>query len=285
MKIRLLIVMFFVLAVPLCSFAMTAKPLVFVVHPFLSALELHERFQPLVDELSVRIGHEVVLQVSKDYPTHVDTLCSGRADIAFLGPSIYVNAFDRNPDIKLLGVLNGRVPMLRGVIVVRADSPLKNLSNLNRHSIAFVSRESTMGFKLACAELHKVGISLESLSSYAFLGNHENVVFSVLAGKFDAGSVKYEAYEKMSTKGLRILAVQPKVADHAFVASSSLEEEVALKIKEVLLHLNDTKAGRKILHKLRSDAVAIRPVHNEDYDPLRLCTDCFNQINVDDNEE
>ncbi len=285
MRIRLMLTMSFMMVCQLCSSAMAAKPLVFAVHPFLSALELHERFQPLVDELSVRTGYEIVLQVSKDYPTHVDTLCSGRADIVFMGPSIYVNAFDCNPGIKLLGVLNGRIPMLRGAIIVRKESPLKSLSDLNGHSIAFVSRQSTMGFKLACAELHKVGLSLDRLSAHAFLGNHENVAFSVLAGKFDAGSVKYEAYEKMCNEGLRILAEQPQVADHAFVASSSLEEGIVLKIKDVLLHLHETEFGRKILHNLRPDAVAIRPVRNEDYDPLRVSTECLNPMNVDDNEE
>ncbi|WP_321532455.1 phosphate/phosphite/phosphonate ABC transporter substrate-binding protein [uncultured Desulfuromonas sp.] len=282
---RLLITMFFVLTFQLGSTVVTAQTLIFAVHPFLSALELHERFQPLVDEFSSRTGYEVVLQISKDYPTHVEALCSGQSDIAFMGPSLYISARDRNPDVALLGVLNGKIPFLRGAIIVRQDSSLKQLSELKQHSVAFVSRQSTMGFRLACHLLHKAGISLDDLSAYAFLGNHQNVAFAVLAGKFDAGSVKYEAYEQMSDMGLRVLAEQPKVADHAFVACPQLKPQIAQEIKKVLHHLHESDSGAQILRKIRLDAVAIRPACDEDYDSLRLCTECLKAEDLDaDNE-
>nr|WP_320116760.1 phosphate/phosphite/phosphonate ABC transporter substrate-binding protein [uncultured Desulfuromonas sp.] len=267
-------ILFFVVMVQLFTGTALAKTLVFAVHPFLSAIELQGRFQPFIEQLSVQSGYEITFKVSQDYETHLDNLCSGQTDLAFIGPAVYVAASHRDPGIKLLGVLNGKTPLLRGAIVVRKDSNLTELAELKGHSMAFVSPESTMGFKLACATLRTAGVSLDELAAQEFLGNHENVAFSVLAGKFDAGAIKYEVYEKMAGEGLRVLADLPQVADHPFVASSQLDVAIARKIKHILLGLHETESGRKLLRTLRSDAVVIRSVSDEEYDPLRLCTQC-----------
>jgi len=265
MRRRLLLTIFFMMMVHFSACAATAKKLVFAVHPFLSAIELQERFLPLIEQLSLQSGYKISFSISKDYETHVDDLCSGKTDLAFIGPAVYVTAFERNPGIKLLGVLNGKIPLLRGAIVVRDDSALNSPADLKGRSMAFVSPESTMGFKLACYTLRNSGVSLDALGDYVFLGNHENVAFSVLAGRFDAGAVKYEVYEKMAQQGLRVLGALPQVADHPFVASSQLEPAVAQKIKNILLSLDQTESGKKILRALRPDAVAVRPVRDEEY--------------------
>ena len=285
MRRMLLTALFVVSLFLLFTNAVGAKALVFSVHPYLSSIELKKRFQPLVEELSLQTGYQISFRVSKNYESHVADLCSGQTDIAFIGPAVYVTAAALNPKIKLLGVLNGEIPFLRGIIVVRTDSTIKRPADLEGRSVAFVSPESTMGFKLACYTLSNAGVSLHDLGSYAFLGNHENVAFSVLAGKFDAGAIKQEVYEKNAGQGLRGIVSLPAVADHPFVASSQLAPDACHKIKDVLLHLDQTESGRNILHALRADAVAIRPVTDEEYDPLRLCTECLSTLEKDKSNE
>ncbi|MBN2645052.1 MAG: PhnD/SsuA/transferrin family substrate-binding protein [Desulfuromonadaceae bacterium] len=256
-----------------------AQSLVFAVHPFLSALELHERFQPLVDLLARQTGHQIVLRIENDYATHIENLCRGRTDIAFMGPAGYVEASSRCQGLQPLGVLTGAYPYLRGALVVRRDSSLEEIAELKGHSVAFVSRELTMGYQLPFYVLHQAGLCLGDLSRYDFLNNHENVAVSVLAGRFDAGAVKYETYENLRD-GLRILGLMPEVADHPFVASAGLPQAVFDELKGLLLHLHESEAGRAILHGLRFDAVQIHPVDDADYNSLRACAKCLQEQEV-----
>jgi phosphonate transport system substrate-binding protein len=75
MKIRgqwLLILTLFLLVQP--ASAQERQQLTLVVHPYLAAAELIERFTPLTIYLSERLGQEVVLELSADYVEHIEKI-------------------------------------------------------------------------------------------------------------------------------------------------------------------------------------------------------------------
>ena len=246
--------------------------LTFGVHPFLSAVELQERFTPLLEYLHARIGMPIELDISSSYAELVEKCIAEEVDFAFMGPALYVKADRRNQHLHLLGVIQGEIPGLRGAVVVRKGSPLQELADLKRKRIAFTSPDSTMGFQVPAHILVQAGVCLKDLDVYSFVGNHQNVAYAVLAGRFDAGAVKYEMFEKMQNQGLRILHRVPNVVDHAFVASSCLDEQIVTRIEAALQDMHHNENGRKTLRKVRPDLVKIVPAHDDDFANMRMYT-------------
>lgn len=268
---RILVVLFVLLsgiAFPLKSFAHPVT-LRLAVHPFLSASELNRRLQPLCEYLSRETEHRVELFIAKDYQQLVETLGTGQADLAFMGPSPYVTLTQKYGPFPLLGCLSNEDKTFRGVLVVREDSLLESPYQLKNKRVAFVDPCSTMGFQTALALLGSQGLNLDDIS-FEFLGNHQNVAYGVLMGSFDAGAIKPEVFSEFSGRGLRALSYTESVAEHPFVASSHLDPALVERLRQAMLRLSGTAQGRAILNAIRPGATAVLAVEDRDYDSLRL---------------
>ncbi len=69
-------------------------------------------------------------------------------------------------------------------------------------------------------------------------------------------------------KELRVLAPLPEVADHLFVVGPSVSPSLAKAVSQALLTL-DEQNEHGLLQRIRDDVVAIVPVEDWEYDPLR----------------
>ncbi|MFN2258014.1 MAG: PhnD/SsuA/transferrin family substrate-binding protein, partial [Desulfuromonadaceae bacterium] len=173
-RICLIVVALGCLCVPYAQ----ARVLTFGVHPFLSAVELQERFTPLLEYIHARIGMPIELEICSSYTEFSEKCVAEELDFAFMGPSLYVEISRRNEHMQLLGVVEGRSPGLRGAIVVHNNSPLQELAQLKQHRFAFTSTDSTVGFQVPAHLLVQQGVCLEDLKDYTFVGNHQNVAYA-----------------------------------------------------------------------------------------------------------
>lgn len=253
---------------PATVFSQPSKPLRLAVHPFLSASEIQVRFQPLCDYLTQQIGQDVQLFIVKDYQQLINAMGTGQVDLAFMGPSPYVSLTERYGPMPLLGCLVGEQKTYSGVLFVREGSPIKQVTQLKGKRIAFVDPESTMGFQTALFCLNDNGLHLNDFD-FKFLGNHHNVVYSVLMDNFDAGAVKPEVYKAFASQGLRVLSRTLDVTDHPFVAAKHLGQTQVDQLRQALFSLTDFPEGKAILSRIRPMTVAIVPVCDREYDSLR----------------
>ena len=74
---------------PLLARAASA-PAVFVVHPYDIPSRLYARFRPLTRYLGDVIGRPLRLRIAHSYDEQIETIATGRADYAYLGPTPYV---------------------------------------------------------------------------------------------------------------------------------------------------------------------------------------------------
>jgi len=89
-----------------------------------------------------------------------------------------------------------------GVIFVRADSDILHYKDLKNASFAAVSKNSLGGWLMAWRELKKLHITpAGNIDSVAFIGTHDDVVFAVRDGKYDAGTVRTDTLERMQQEG------------------------------------------------------------------------------------
>ena len=88
------------------------------------------------------------------------------------------------------------------LILVRTDSPVEKLSDLKGKSFACASRSAFGGWLMAVRVLRENGVNPDSdLRSVRELKTHDNVVYAVLNGAVDAGSVRTGTLEKMVQEG------------------------------------------------------------------------------------
>ncbi len=262
-----------------------SRGLIFGIHPFLPAAELHQSFSPLLKYLEARIGIPIALKITSDHAEGVRLCVEAKVDLAFVGPTLYVEITRNNPRVMPLGTISGVSPYLRGVVVVREDSPLTSIEDLKGTQVAFVAPETTTGFQLPLYVFAQAGVHLRDLAGYSFLGNHANVGYAVLAGRFAAGAMKYKVFENLQSRGLRVLAQLPEVMNHTFLATERVESRLAEKVKNILLQMDACPEGAEVLAQLRSDITAIVPVDEADFTALSFYVDYAQKILKDSREQ
>ncbi len=257
----------------------TPKSYVFGVHPYLTAKELLERFTPLINYLSEALDKQVVLRVAKTYASHIELVGEDKVDIAYLGPVPYVKLVKNYGHKHLLAKIQVKgKSTFRGAIIVPQNSPIKTLADLRGKRFAFGSPNSTMSHFVPRFVLWKAGITVEQLSHYQFIKYHENVVFGVLIGTFDAGAIKEDIVNQYAVQGIKVLKWTPPIAVHVFVATQRFPQQQVEKLQTLLLNLNEHPKGKNILTRIKKSITGVEAANDEDYKKLRLILQTVEQL-------
>lgn len=258
------LVALFLLSFPTMSQA--GQELTLLIHPYLTATEIHKKFSPLADYLGNETGKKIVIKIAKDYQQHITAVGTDQMDLAYMGPNSYVEMTGKYGMKPLLACqeIAGK-PFLHGMIIIKKDSPITSLADLAGKRLAFVAPESTMGYVIPRLMLHEAGVDLKQAAQVDFLKEHSNVALAVLNGYYDAGAVKDETFYRYQDRGLKALAKSPAVHEHLFVSSSNLPEPLINSLRKALLDLRDPT----VLAAIFPNLTGLIPVVDSDYDPLR----------------
>lgn len=255
--------------------------LVLGVHPFKPATKMAEAFSPLTSYLSEAMGEPVSLRIAKDYQTHTDAIGRDEVDIAYMGPASYAALVDKfGPKPLLARQANGGQPSFHGKIFVRADSPIRTLTDLKGRNFAFGESHSTMSHLVPRYMLWQSAVMVSDLGSYKFLGDHVNVALAVLSGAYDAGAVKEDVYFTYEGRGLRAIATSAPISDHVFVASRKLPEAKAGKLRNIMLRMGREPKGAAALQAVTPGVKALVAVKDSDYDSLRAVLRKMQELGV-----
>jgi phosphonate transport system substrate-binding protein len=234
-----------------------------------------ERYSPLVNYLSQKAGVNVEIRMLSRYGNIIDNFIAGQLDGAFFG------SFTGALAIKSLGVepvarplwLDGKSTYY-GLIFVRKDSNIKNAADMRGKRFAFVDKATTAGWLLPLNFFHEIGI--EDYPSWFgetyFTGTHEDAIYDVLNGKADIGAAKNTVFYRLADKDkrildeLQILATSPEVPANSLAVRSDLDPALKLKLKNILLEMDQTKEGKDIL--LQFGAKKFIETTVKDYDPV-----------------
>lgn len=210
-----------------------------------------EKYQVLMDYLSEATASEFELVLGKTYEDTVEALGRGDVDMALLGPLTYLEAYNRHGAVSTLKSLteSGK-PFYAGVIVVRADSPIRDIRDLKGRSVAFAAHKSTSGNRFARYMLAEAGIHLKDLSKYKNFSFHDSVIRRVLAGEFDAGAVRDSRVERYVPDKLRVIATSGPIPTGPLVAGPRTSYKVVESVRSALLNLGKSEKGKAVLAKL-----------------------------------
>lgn len=264
--IKLFLLLFFIISL-FHNQVYAEDSLTLLIHPYLSASELLNRFSPLVTYLSKESGQLIKIKISKSYGEHFKAVGEGKTDLAYLGPLSYVKVSKIYGKQTLLAGLkvNGK-SSFHSIIIIPENSKIKTIEELAGKRFAFGDSHSTMSYLVPCYMLYQKGINVEHLKKFEFLGSHNSVALAVLGGYYDAGGVKEEVFYQYKDRGLKMLAKSGPIAEHLFVANSNLPEDFVNMLRELMINLKD----KYILSSIKKTVTGMGLVNDKDYDPLRI---------------
>ena len=215
-----------------------------------------ERYKPLADYLSKRIGAKIKLKVLSRYGNIIDNFVSNGMDAAFFGSFTYTLAHAK------LGVqvlarpedLDGRSTYY-GMIIVRRDSGIRTARDMEGKRFAFVDKATTAGYLLPLNYFHKNGIRnyRAYLKETYFAGTHEDVIYDVLTKKADIGAAKNTIYDKLMKeddrikKEMLVIEKSPDVPENGLAVRKDLDDTLKEKLRDALLRMHENPKGLSVL--------------------------------------
>jgi signal transduction histidine kinase/DNA-binding response OmpR family regulator len=138
-----------------------------------------------------------------------ESVARGTIDFVIVNPSIYVElehdyGVSGLTTLTRISIDNDNILEFGSVIFTRSDEKTINeLIDIKNKSFAAVDEASSGGFQLAYNEFKKVQIDpYQDFSDLSFLGTYDEVVYEVLSGEYDVGTVPTGTLEKMAANDL-----------------------------------------------------------------------------------
>lgn len=246
-------------------------PYRFGVVSFYSPRMMYLKYQPLVDYLSEHTEHQWELHINTSYQQTVDELCSGHLTAAYLGPLTYVRAHAKCGAEPVLRLQTGGRDTYRSYILVRDDSPLKELTDLEGKRFGFGSALSTSSHLVPRAMLVTAGITPGNGTECFYFEHHERAARAVLVGEADACGVRDIVGEKFLERGLRILARSQPIPNFPFVIAPQKSDNVRRHLVRALVELpkEDPEIARRMAHWDEELAKGFVSSNDAEYDGVR----------------
>ena len=223
------------------------RPIRVSVVPQRSPAETFAVWSPLLQQLGQVSEQCFVLRVAPTIPNFEAELRSGRADCVYMNPYHAVLAQRWRGYIPL--VRDGSKP-LRGLLVVRKDSPIRSIRELNGQAVAFPSPNAFAATLLPRVLLARQGITIQPV----FENTHSNVYRSVALGMLPAGgginnTLRRERPELREE--LRVLWQTPPFPSHPFACLPSLAQARREALQAGFLTLATNPANHGLLDAIQ----------------------------------
>lgn len=162
-----------------------------------------------------------------------------------------------------------QTPALQSQIVVPADSPITDITQLKGQEVAFAGPEAFVIYKVPYAYLLSKNIDVKVV----FAGNQNAAFAQLISGKVvasGANSMLAEGYAARENKKFRVLWTSEPFQDLALMASGKVPEKDVKAVAAAFFSMAKDPKGREILHQaskevgLSSDAEFI-PASAADY--------------------
>ncbi len=231
--------------------------------PRISAIKLYQDWAPFLERLGKDNGLCFTVYIPADFTEFELAIHAGSPDFVFLNPYHQLTVVRKPGYIPLV---RDQQSELSGVLVVRKDSPLKDIQQLEGTSIAFPSPNAYAASLLIRALLAQKNIHITA----DYVGSHSNVYRAVALGAKQVGggantTLDHEPKELQSQ--LRILFTTPNFMPHPFSAHPRIPQRVREKVITGFLKIATDPTGRGLLKAIQI-AQPIRADYIRDYKSL-----------------
>jgi phosphonate transport system substrate-binding protein len=237
--------------------------------PLFATEEVYSRIAPLAEYLKKTTGLNVVPTVASDFDEFGKQLASGAIQIGYENPFVYVKNSQAHEAIAMASA-DGTGNKFRGLIITRADSTIRKLTDLKGKKIAIVGKTSVGGFLSQNKTLLENGIQVQKDCTIieATENKQENVIFSVYAGDVDAGFIRESAFAEVKdfvpAQQIRTLATTAWMPNWALSVSKTMPAEDKKKLQKAI---ETMPADSQVLKKMKVTKFELAT--DSDYNPIR----------------
>ena len=238
-----------------------------------SVEELHQRYDPLLKYLSVKIGIEFKLVIPSDYAELMRLFRDHKVELAYFGGLTFVraNLFHHAEPL----VMRDVDTRFTSWFLVKNDNTAQNLESFKGKEFTFGSRLSTSGHLMPrhFMQSEKKIIPEKFFSKVLFSSTHDKTAYWVRDGVVDLGVANSEIIRSMLRDGrlqendLRILWETPPYPDYVWAIHAHFNDNLKILLRDAFMGLvsQDPVQG-KILAAM--GAGSFLPAGVDDFLPL-----------------
>lgn len=244
------------------------KPLRFGVFPYKSPKEMMKLFMPIARQLEKEIGRPIHLSSAPNAEQYNQRAIAGEYDLIWPCNTCYFQIHDQ---AGFEAVASGS-PTFHGIVIVRKNSGITQLSQLKGKKIAAAWKNSYAAYKFLAFKMKKLGYSPPEDFSVSFLGKLDSIIFSVVGKHHAAGVVRQDALASSRFDRVRdqlsVIYTSPEVPQFPFAVKPDMDQKQIDQIVKVLTEINDkTSHGKSILNALKVKEII--PCTDSNYDEFR----------------
>lgn len=218
-------------------------------------------FQPAADYVAAKLSNnrteykgKVVVAISVENES--DLLKEQKLDLLLESPLTAAIISKKSGSIPFLRRWKDRVPQYHSLFIVRKDSPVETLDDINGKTIAFEDPGSTSGYLLPKIYLIQKGFNVSQFPgknniAFVFSGNGKNTPLWVVERKADAGALSNLDLENTPVSIREELKVIDRTIDvprHVVSYRSGLDPVLAGKIRQIFLNMDKDPQGIEIMN-------------------------------------
>lgn len=159
-------------------------------------------FEPLFQAITASNGLHFRLAVGTSYPAVVEAMANNQVDIAWFGMISYLQARQRNAAELLAVAVDRGSSSYTAAIYVRADSGIKQLTDLRGKRVAFGDPSSTSGFNVPVAMLIAAGVHpVRDLGGIVIADSHAAALAELAKGRVDAACANCINFDRAVREG------------------------------------------------------------------------------------
>lgn len=234
------------LMIALFSANSAAETITFGIVPQQSAQKLASLWTPVLQYINQKTNLDLRFATAKDIPEFEKRLLNGEYDIAYMNPYHYT-VFCQTPGYQAIAKESDKV--IKGIFVVKKDSPINSLEQLNGATIAFPSPAAFAASIITRAKLKQMGIAF----SPKYVSSHDSVYLNVQRGFFPAGGGIIRTLNNTNPEvkhDLRVLWTTPGYTSHAIAAHPRINQETRQKIVKAMVEMSNDADGKSKLTAL-----------------------------------
>ncbi|WP_143711465.1 phosphate/phosphite/phosphonate ABC transporter substrate-binding protein [Magnetococcus marinus] len=235
----------------------------FGIVPQQSALKLAQNWIPMLHYLSEKTGYTLRFRTAPNIPEFEKRVGEARYDIAYMNPYHYT-VFGQTPGYRAFAKQQDK--RIKGLMVVRKDSPITALQELSGKALAFPAPAAFAASVLPRSQLAQQGIRFDA----HYVSSHDSVYRSVAKGLFTAGGGIQRTLGNVDPQiraQLKVLWTTEGYTPHAFAARPGLDSVMVQKLQQAMLNMAQDSAAQPLLKALNFKGLVV--AHHEDWDDVR----------------
>ncbi|MBT3204391.1 MAG: phosphate/phosphite/phosphonate ABC transporter substrate-binding protein [Gammaproteobacteria bacterium] len=223
------------------------KTFIFGIIPQFEAKKLRSIWQPIINYLKTETGYNFKIKGSPTIPDFESEIMQGDFDFVYLNPYQSMLA---NETLGYTPLVKDIEKTLFGIIVVKKDSSITDVSQLDRQVIAFPAPNALAASLLVRKDLQD---DLKIKVYPRYVKTHDSVYLNVLLGEVAAGGGVQKTLSQQQPKyqaALKVIYKTREVSPHPVSSHPRVPINVVNAVKNALLKLGETTEGKNLLAKI-----------------------------------